>query len=1128
MISRRTLSVPAHQLVALVIANILIVFQAAAFAALVWWARQQEAPDFGQIYAALFVAVLGGAGAVANSLAVLLRHRWQLQRTLWLCLLVQLPLLVIGAFGVVTGRDLLAVVCLLGLGAVLGMYRAALDRLLTQSCHLSEAAYLDSQLRAAAWVAIGLGTLFGVRLAQGDVPSSVLWLLMLSSGVALTALYVPDIRDRRERWPLRSTEALPPSARDLLWAWLTAMALWAFFAAAFAAHILFLSSGGLARNVVLLVTASIGVAFGHLLAAMASRGRYELATLLGGSLLVSLGCALNLALSAGMWQETASWFVIGTGLGALAPSPSVLLRQVGAWEGVLATMLRGRLVAGVAAVLGVLGALVLGRYVVLAGLVSALAGAVVLVLIAPHTLLELAVRLHTNGARLLRVIDSQNVPDSGPVLLVTTHLDLPDLLLVRAAVPRRMRFVVPEDAAADPAARYALELLDPIVVAARSSDAAGLAAALREVRAAFARGEIVCLMNEGHFDAQTRERGRFRHLFWRIVQRYCPAIVPVSVNRGWGRVCTLHGLWCTVDVRLRRGHPVEVAFGAPLASSTPWWQVRQEVQQLAADQLIEQRHHEKTLPWYLLRAFRRYPRNLCMADTTGVRLTYRQALLRAVVLSRLLRRKLDRDEQMVGVILPPSVGGCMTNLSLIFMGKVPVNLNFTASQEAIESAVAQCGIRTILTSRKLLSRIRIELPVEPTVLEDLRNEVTISDKLIAALAAYVLPIWLVEKLVFRMPDYDPDDLLTVIFSSGSTGDPKGVMLTHHNVLSNAQAVIQAITPVPSDRLVGTLPLFHSFGFLTNLWVPFFVGAGAVYHPSPLEPKAIGELTEREQGTILCSTPTFLRSYIRRIPAEQFRSLRLVITGAEKLPAQVAAAFRDRFGVEPLEGYGCTELSPVVSVNTTTLVGADGLPTGPKPGTVGHPIFGVAVQVRDLDSNEPLGPGHDGMLYVYGPNVMKGYLKRPRLTKQVLQDGWYMTGDVARVDEDGFIMITDRLARFSKIGGEMVPHVRVEEALRQVIQADDIGIAVLGVPDATKGERLVVLHEPLPEPVDVIYERLKNAGLPNLWIPARNMFFEVPELPALPTGKLDLRQAKRLALELSQKPTARATADRAAS
>jgi acyl-[acyl-carrier-protein]-phospholipid O-acyltransferase/long-chain-fatty-acid--[acyl-carrier-protein] ligase len=343
------------------------------------------------------------------------------------------------------------------------------------------------------------------------------------------------------------------------------------------------------------------------------------------------------------------------------------------------------------------------------------------------------------------------------------------------------------------------------------------------------------------------------------------------------------------------------------------------------------------------------------------------------------------------------------------------------------------------------------------------------------------------------------------------------MLTHYNIGSNIEQVGQTFMLGARDRLLGVLPFFHSFGFTVTLWLPAVLGAGVVYHSNPLDLTAISELSRNYRLTFLLATPTFLQAYMRRCQPEDFGSLQYVLVGAEKLPERVALAFEDRFGIRPLEGYGCTECSPVVAVNTRDFRAPGFRQVGAKRGKIGHPLPGVSVRIADPDTLAPLPLGQPGLLLVRGPNVMKGYLGRPDKTAEVIHDGWYVTGDIASLDEDGFLTITDRLSRFSKIGGEMVPHIKVEEKLHELAGATEQTFVVTGVPDGKKGERLVVLHTLPEEKLKECLEKLPQADLPNLWLPRTNQFFHVDALPQLGTGKLDLRKVRELAAQFSGEP-----------
>jgi acyl-[acyl-carrier-protein]-phospholipid O-acyltransferase/long-chain-fatty-acid--[acyl-carrier-protein] ligase len=300
-------------------------------------------------------------------------------------------------------------------------------------------------------------------------------------------------------------------------------------------------------------------------------------------------------------------------------------------------------------------------------------------------------------------------------------------------------------------------------------------------------------------------------------------------------------------------------------------------------------------------------------------------------------------------------------------------------------------------------------------------------------------------------------------------------------------------------------------------MPVAHGIGVVFHPNPLDAKSISALVSKYSVTFLVATPTFLQAYMRRCSPEHFGSLQYVMVGAEKLPERVALAFEDVFGIRPLEGYGCTECSPVVAVNGRDFRAPGFRQVGARRGTIGHPLPGVSVRIVDPDTLQPMPAGKPGMLMVKGPNVMKGYLGRPEKTAEVLKDGWYITGDIANLEEDGFLTITDRLTRFSKIGGEMVPHIKVEDKLHQLAEATDQVFAVAAVPDEKKGERLVVLHTLSDEKLAPVLEKLAGCDLPALWKPRKDQFFHLDALPYLGTGKLDLRAMKTKAAELAGAP-----------
>jgi acyl-[acyl-carrier-protein]-phospholipid O-acyltransferase/long-chain-fatty-acid--[acyl-carrier-protein] ligase len=499
-----------------------------------------------------------------------------------------------------------------------------------------------------------------------------------------------------------------------------------------------------------------------------------------------------------------------------------------------------------------------------------------------------------------------------------------------------------------------------------------------------------------------------------------------------------------------------------------------------------------------------------MADGKTPKLSFGESLVRVVFLARRLRRRWD-DQKMVGVLLPPSIAGSLVNWAAILMGKVPINLNYTTSNEAMASCAKQCSLKTVVTSRLFLEKMPLQPPGEIIYAEDLAKNPGAGERLAAFLAAKFLPERLLERFVGAARKVSLDDTATIIFSSGSTGEPKGVVLSHFNLASNVEQIEQVFHINDRDRIMGILPFFHSFGFTGTICLPSLAGIGVVFHPSPLDANAICALVAKYTVTLLLSTPTFLNTYTRRCGAESFGSLRLVMTGAEKLPERIAQAFEDHFGIRPLEGYGCTECSPVVAVNTNDFRAAYFRQVGAKRGTIGRPLPGIGVQIVDPDTGEALPVDTPGLLLVRGPNIMVGYLNRPEKTAEVLKDSWYNTGDVAAVDEDGFLRITDRLSRFSKIGGEMVPHIKVEEKLHELLEAEGQVLAVTAVPDEKKGEKLVVIHTMNDDRLREAQEKLAKSDLPALWKPRPDQFVFAEKLPYLGTGKLDLRKLRELAV-----------------
>ncbi len=872
------------------------------------------------------------------------------------------------------------------------------------------------------------------------------------------------------------------------------------------------------QNTHLQAALAIGIGLGSVSAGYLSGGKIEYGLIPLGSIGLTVFAALLSASGLSFAAVAVRLALMGFFAGFFAVPVNALIqhRPEPSRKGVVLA------VAGVLSFLGVFAAggayyLLEGVFhlrpalVFLAGAGLTVAATAYVVILLPDSLLRLVLWMLTHSLYRIKVEGRDNIPERGGALFVCNHMSMVDAMLLIASTDRAIRFVMYKGSYDKPLIKPFARILRciPISSELRPRD---MIHSLREATAAIQSGEVVCIFAEGQM-TRIGQLLPFRRGFERIMKGVDAPIIPVNLDGVWGSVFSFERgrfLW---KIPRRIPYPVTVSYGRPMPPTSTPFEVRQAVQELHTLAYRYRKARMRTLDRALINTARRHPLRFSMADAQVSQLRFGAALARAVFLARRLR-PIWRGQNMVGILLPPSVAGALVNFAALLAGKIPVNLNYTASNEVLASCARQCGLETVVTSQKFLERVPLAVPGKIILLEELAARRGAAERLLAFAMAWTLPGRWLGRALGREKPAQLDDLATVIFSSGSTGDPKGVLLTHFNIGSNVEQMGQIFMLGGSDRLLGVLPFFHSFGFTVTLWLPAVLGTGVIYHPSPLDLTAISELARNYKITFLLATPTFLQAYLRRCSPEDFGSLQYVLVGAEKLPERLALAFEDRFGIRPLEGYGCTECAPVVSVNTRDFRAPGFRQVGAKRGKIGHPLPGVSVRIVDPETREPLPPGQPGLLLVRGPNVMQGYLGQPDKTAEVLRDGWYVTGDIAAIDEDGFLTITDRLSRFSKIGGAMVPHIKVEEKLHELAGATEQTFVVTGVPDGKKGERLVVLHTLPEEKLKECLEKLGSADLPNLWLPRPNQFFHVAEFPHLGTGKLDLRRIRDLAAQFS--------------
>jgi acyl-[acyl-carrier-protein]-phospholipid O-acyltransferase/long-chain-fatty-acid--[acyl-carrier-protein] ligase len=745
---------------------------------------------------------------------------------------------------------------------------------------------------------------------------------------------------------------------------------------------------------------------------------------------------------------------------------------------------------------------------------------VYIVRLLPHATIRFIVWLASHTFYRVRVFGRENLPEKGGALLVANHVSWLDGILLIITSSRPLRMIAYADYVNSGPIGWLARLFQVIPIKVSEGPKA-LVQSLRSAREAILNGELVCIFAEGEITL-TGQLQPFQRGMMRVIQGTSAPIIPVYLDELWGSIFSFRGGKFFWKRPRHWPYPVSISFGTPLTDPDNVNQVQQAVQNLGIESMQNRKSRQMVLPRQFLRQCRTCLFRLKVADSSGAELTGGRLLTGTLAFKRLLEREIISDEEeMVGLLLPPSAGAVIANTSLALMRKVAVNLNYTLSADVVNDCIKQCGIKHVLTSRRFLEKRPFDLNAELVFLEDLKEQVTPIDKALALAQAYLLPASVLERIL-GLTKIDPDDLLTVLFTSGSTGEPKGVMLSHHNVLSNTDGVDQLFHFDANDVLLGVLPFFHSFGYTGTLWIPLTLDPKGVYHFNPLDARQIGKLCEKYGVTITIATPTFLRSYLKRCTKEQMSKLDLVIVGAEKLPLELANAFEEKFGVQPTEGYGTTELSPVAAANVPDCRSESTSQTGTKLGTVGRPFPGVMAKIVDPDTREELGTNTPGLLLIKGPNVMLGYLNQPEKTAEVIRDGWYDTGDIATIDDDGFIEITGRQSRFSKIGGEMVPHIKIEEMMIRIVEnaeneADDddqadVLLAVTAIPDKKKGERLIIVHKPLDKTVNSILKELSDSGLPNLWIPSPDSFLEVEQVPLLGTGKLDLKKLKQLAME----------------
>jgi acyl-[acyl-carrier-protein]-phospholipid O-acyltransferase/long-chain-fatty-acid--[acyl-carrier-protein] ligase len=701
-------------------------------------------------------------------------------------------------------------------------------------------------------------------------------------------------------------------------------------------------------------------------------------------------------------------------------------------------------------------------------------------------------------------LGTDNLPQGG-FLLLPNHISWIDAIVLQLACQRPIRYIIDQEFYRKPMLHWFLRLVRCIPIDTRHSHSAIRAAAKK-----ITEGEIVCLFPEGQLE-RAGTLLRLQRGYELLARQANADVIPAWLDRLWGSIFSFQGGKFFKKWPRRVPYPATVAFGEPLApDAADIATVREQLLKLGEFCYSRRPSLNRPLGEECIRGLKRRRFSTAVIDGVDQSKLSRVKLLGAAAALSCFLRKESADER-IAIVLPASKGAMVANLAVILAGKVPVDLNFTMGRTANESCCKRANLRMAISASQFMDRLK-DFPWPERVLK--------LDELMPRMKQQIIFWWMMSILaparlllrLLQIPKKGGHAEAILLFTSGSTGEPKGVVLSHRNIVGNVSQFRELLDAKKKDAILASLPFFHSFGSTVTLWYPLIAGVRIVTYPTPLDAAKNAALIERYKVTLLLATPTFLRGYLRKAEPHQLCSLRLVITGAEKLPLDLAKNFEQRFSQRVFEGYGLTETSPVVSVNLPepqpTKPGEQVQPTS-RLGSVGKMAPGIAAEIREPETNRKLSLHETGMLWLRGPNIFEGYLRDPEQTAEVLRDGWLKTGDIGRFDEDGFLYIEGRLSRFSKIGGEMVPHEVIEHKIIDLLDLsgkDERSIAIVGVQDEAKGEALVLLSA-----VDVdlaqLRDKLRETGVTNLWIPKQVK--RVESIPVLASGKLDLKKCQEL-------------------
>ena len=1090
-----------------------------------------------------FIMLFSPAGFVAD--------RFTKPRVMQVAAAVAVGLTLLIALCYYQGWFLAAFIMTLLLGAQSAFYSPAKYGYIQQLSGKAKLTWANGVVQAVTIVAILAGVflfswMFEGMLAgqlidnEGEMLQAVAplaWLLVgLSLVELLLAFYLPQVveGDKRQHFEPKAyisgryLRTHMKSMRGNRVIWLSMVGLSMFWGVsqvalaafpAFAKQVLNEESTVVIQGII--ACAGIGIVLGSLFAGRASRQRIESGLIPLGALGLVMALSWMPSLTEA-WTLALAFFTMGL-FGGLFIVPLNALIQFHAGERSGAVLAGNNWLQnltmfaflGLTMVFALLGLDSRGLFAFIAGV--ALLGALYTVIKLPQSLILYLLGILMRRAYRVDVAGLDNLPAQGGVLLLGNHISWLDWAIVQLASPRPIRFVMHRHYYQKWYVKWFVDLFGVIPIARGESREA-----LQQVNELLKAGEVVCIFPEGKI-SHNGQLATFKRGFERTVEGVEGVVVPFYLGGMWGSRFSR----CSKNLRALRSsvnrRELQVSFGESMAINSSSVEVKQRVFELSTTSWQRYCDQLEPIPLAWMRSVKRNGRRMALADSQGGELSGYRALTGALLFSRFFEK--NSAKKNMGLLLPTSSAGLITNMAALIAGKTVVNLNYTASIDSLLAAVAQAGVTQVYSSRRFLDKLRqrgvvldaLLAQVEVIYLEDLKAKCPPWQSLTTYALVRLLPVAVLKRLF--MARMSVEDAAAILFSSGSEAAPKGVVLSHRSLMSNIKQVSDVLDVRHDDVMMGSLPTFHAFGLTVTGLLPLIEGIPVVCHADPTDAYGIAKLIQGHRATLYLGTSTFLRFMLRnrKVKPEMLVSLRRVVAGAERLSSEIREGFMTRFDKEIVEGYGATETGPVASVNIPDLSNERGgiIQQGHRQGSVGLPLPGSSFRIVDPSTLQCLPQGEAGMILIAGPQLFNGYLNNPQKSAEVLLelDGqcWYVTGDKGYLDEDGFLTIVDRYSRFAKIGGEMVSLGAVELAVQQAVDDTEVEVAAVNLPDGRKGERVVLLVSGV-QALDDFAKHLRQQLSNPLMIPAQ--IYAVPMIPKLGSGKSDFTAIKALAVGLS--------------